>query len=74
MRTWQIERRKRTRQLIELGGLVLKSGIVELANDDRAAIFGALLWAADKMNGEDRERAQKMCAARGRQAFDASRN
>jgi hypothetical protein len=24
MRTWQVERRKRTRHLIELGGLVVK--------------------------------------------------
>jgi hypothetical protein len=30
MRTWQIERRKRTRHLIELGGLVIKAGIVDL--------------------------------------------
>ena len=26
MRTWQVERRKRTRHLIELGGLVVKVG------------------------------------------------
>jgi hypothetical protein len=26
MRTWQVERRKRTRHLIELGGLVVKAG------------------------------------------------
>ena len=30
MRTWQVERRKRTRHLIELGGLVVKAGIVDL--------------------------------------------
>ncbi|MFX6499060.1 conjugal transfer protein TraD, partial [Acinetobacter baumannii] len=30
MRSWQIERRKRTRHLIELGGLVVKARIVEL--------------------------------------------
>jgi hypothetical protein len=30
MRTWQVERRKRTRHLIELGGLVVKSGIMDL--------------------------------------------
>lgn len=28
MRAWQVERRKRTRQLIELGGLVVKAGVV----------------------------------------------
>ncbi|MGB6634600.1 MAG: conjugal transfer protein TraD, partial [Bradyrhizobium sp.] len=44
MRTWQVERRKRTRHLIELGGLVVKAGIVDLTGDDRAIILGALLW------------------------------
>ncbi|TIP30247.1 MAG: conjugal transfer protein TraD, partial [Mesorhizobium sp.] len=39
MRTWQVERRNRTRHLIELGGLVVKAGIVELTNDDRAIIY-----------------------------------
>jgi hypothetical protein len=34
MRTWQVERRKRTRHLIELGGLVVKAGIVEVTGDD----------------------------------------
>ncbi|TGV73078.1 conjugal transfer protein TraD, partial [Mesorhizobium sp. M00.F.Ca.ET.158.01.1.1] len=43
MRAWQIERRRRTRHLIELGGLIVKAGIVELTNDDRATIYGALL-------------------------------
>ena len=36
MRAWQVERRKRTRHLIELGGLVVKAGIVDLTGDDRA--------------------------------------
>jgi hypothetical protein len=36
MRTWQVARRKRTRHLIELGGLVVKAGVVDLTNDDRA--------------------------------------
>jgi hypothetical protein len=43
MRSWQVGRRKRTRHLIELGGLVVKAGIVNLTGDDRATIFGALL-------------------------------
>jgi hypothetical protein len=34
MRTWQVERRKRTRHLIELGGLVVKAGLVDLTKDD----------------------------------------
>jgi hypothetical protein len=39
MRAWQVQRRKRTGHLIELGGLVVKDRIVELANDDRATIY-----------------------------------
>ncbi len=49
MRTWQVERRKRTRHLIELGGLVVKAGILDLTGDDRATLFGALLWIAGKL-------------------------
>jgi hypothetical protein len=49
MRTWQVERRRRTRHLIELGGLVVKADIVYLTGDDRATILGALLWSADKL-------------------------
>ncbi len=44
MRAWQVERRKRTRHLIELGGLVVKARVVDLTGEDRAMIFGALLW------------------------------
>jgi len=29
-REWQVKRRERTRHLVELGGLVLKAGLVEL--------------------------------------------
>src|SRR5881398_1113867 len=49
MRAWQVERRKRTRHLIELGGLLVKAGIVNLMGDDSATIFGALLRCADKL-------------------------
>lgn len=38
-----LARRQRTRQLIELGGLVLKSGLIERTGDDPAVILGALL-------------------------------
>jgi Conjugal transfer protein TraD len=71
MRTWQVERRKRTRHLIELGGLVVKAGIVELTGDDRATIFGALLWMADKLTSDQREQARALWAAKGKQAFEA---
>lgn len=73
MRTWQIERRKRTRHLIELGGLVLKAGIVDLTNDDRAAIYGALLWMADKLQSEDGEHTRGLWAEKGKQAFRRNR-
>ncbi|MCB9943152.1 MAG: conjugal transfer protein TraD [Geminicoccaceae bacterium] len=74
MRTWQVERRKRTRHLIELGGLVVKAGIVDLTGDDRAMIYGALLWMADKLAGEDGDRARELWAGRGKEAFNAERN
>jgi hypothetical protein len=70
MRTWQVERRKRTRHLIELGGLVVKAGIVDLTGDDRTTILGALVWIAEKLKGEQRERARALWAAKGKQAFD----
>ncbi|MER8569023.1 conjugal transfer protein TraD [Mesorhizobium sp. M0924] len=73
MRTWHVERRKRTRQLIELGGLVVKAGIVELTNDDRATIYGALLWIAAKLQSDEGEHARDFWAAKGRQAFGGER-
>ncbi|MFD2252107.1 hypothetical protein FHS82_003524 [Pseudochelatococcus lubricantis] len=73
MRTWQIERRKRTRHLIELGGLVVKSGVVDLTGDDRAIIYGALLWMAEKRNSEEGDRARALWAGKGKEAFEAER-
>lgn len=72
MRSWQVERRKRTQHLIELGGLVVKSRIVELTCDDRATILGALLWIADKLKSHDSEWARLLWAAKGKQAFEAA--
>jgi hypothetical protein len=69
MRTWQVERRKRTRHLIELGGLVVKAGIVDLTGDDRAMIYGALLWMADKLHGDQGGQARALWTAKGKQAF-----
>ena len=71
MRTWQVERRKRTRHLIELGGLVFKAGIVDLTGDDRATILGALLWMADKLQSNQGEQARALWVAKGKQAFEA---
>ena len=53
MRDWAQERRARTRHLIELGGLVQKAGLVELADDDRATLLGAFLEIADRLRGSD---------------------
>ena len=71
MREWQVKRRERTRQLIELGGLVVKAGLVELADDDRAALYGAFLTVAAKLRGEEREQALVLWKRKGKRAFDA---
>ena len=70
MRNWQVERRKRTKRLIELGGLVVKAGIVDLTGDDRAMIYGALLWMAEKLKGDQGERARALWRAKGKNAFE----
>ena len=73
MRTWQVERRNRTRRLIELGGLVVKARVVDLTGDDRAIIFGALLWMADKLQSDQGEQARALWAAKGIQALAVER-
>ena len=62
-------RRERTRQLIELGGLVQKAGLIELTDDDRAVLLGAFLAVAAKLQGEEREQALTLWRRRGRLAF-----
>jgi hypothetical protein len=73
MQSWQVERRRRTRHLIELGGLVVKSGIVDLTRDDRATILGALLWMADKLKSDQDEHARGLWAEKGKRALQAAR-
>ncbi|MEB2401218.1 MAG: conjugal transfer protein TraD [Alcaligenaceae bacterium] len=73
MRTWQVERRQRTRHLIELGGLVVKAGVVDLTNDDRAMIYGAMIWIAEKLNSEDGEHARGVWTKLGKMAFEMER-
>lgn len=65
-----MKRRERTRHLIELGGLVKKAGLVELMDDDRAALYGALLDIAGKLTGDDRSAALALWRRRGKRAFD----
>ena len=73
MRRWQVDRRKRTRHLIELGGLVVKAGIMEITGDDRALIYGALLWMAQKLESEQGADARKIWAEKGKSAFEMDR-
>ena len=65
-----MKRRERTRQLIELGGLVAKAGLIELTDDDRAVLFGAMLDAAAVLRGETREQIRLLWRRRGRRAFE----
>jgi len=73
MRTWQVERRKRTRHLIELGGLVVKSRLVELTGDDGSTILGALNWIAGKLQSEEGEHARDVWTKLGKIAFETDR-
>ena len=68
---WVVKRRERTRHLIELGGLVAKAGLVELTADDRAAIYGALLTAADRLRDEECQQTLVLWRRRGHRAFAA---
>lgn len=68
-----MKRRERTRQLIELGGLVAKAGIVDLTEDDRAVILGLLVEAAAKLRTEERDRVLALWRRRGTRAFAESR-
>lgn len=65
-----MKRRERTHQLIELGGLVVKAGLVELAHDDRTVIFGMLIEAAGRLRSDDREQALLLWRRRGKRAFE----
>jgi hypothetical protein len=69
-REWIMHRRERTRQLIELGGLVQKAGLVELTNDDRAVLLGAFLAIAAKLQGDEGEQAITLWRRRGKRAFE----
>ncbi|HEY2359426.1 MAG TPA: conjugal transfer protein TraD [Phenylobacterium sp.] len=70
-RDWAKARRERTHQLIELGGLVHKAGLVELTGDDRATLLGAFLSLADQLVGPGRETTLGAWRHRGRRAFEA---
>lgn len=62
-------RRERTRHLIELGGLVQKAGLVTIADDDRAMLYGAFLDLAARMQGENGGQLRLLFHRRGARAF-----
>ncbi|MBA3896242.1 MAG: conjugal transfer protein TraD [Sphingomonadaceae bacterium] len=64
-------RRARTRHLIELGGLVQKSGLVELADDDRATLYGAMLDLAGRAADAEGAATLALWKRRGKRAFGA---
>ena len=73
-RAWAVKRRERTRQLIELGGLVAKAGLIELTDDDRAVIFGLLLGGAAMLQSERRDEMLTLWRRRGKRTFALAAN
>ena len=64
-----MKRRERTRHLIELGGLVMKAGLVELADDDRAVMLGALDEAATRLRSNNGPQQLLLWRRRGQRLF-----
>ena len=64
-----MKRRERTRHLIELGGLVRKSRLVDLTGDDRAVLYGAFLEIASMLQSKNREQNIAFWRSRGSRAF-----
>lgn len=62
-------RRERTRHLIELGGLVQKAGLVALADDNRALLYGAFLDLAIRLQNDAGGQAKLLYRRRGARAF-----
>ncbi|MDI1364824.1 MAG: conjugal transfer protein TraD [bacterium] len=69
-RAWVVQRRERTHHLIELGGLVTKAGLVDLTDDDHAALLGGLLELAERLGGADRHDVLALWRRRGRRGFE----
>ena len=68
------DRRARTRLLIEYGGLLVKAGLPERVEDDRATLLGALLMIRDQLEGLGDDSPTDLKARwrrRGLRAFDA---
>ena len=69
-RAWAVERRARTRHLIEMGGLVQKAGLVELTDDDRSTLLSGMLALADMLSGEGGAALAEVWRRRGKRAFE----
>ncbi|WP_025547953.1 conjugal transfer protein TraD [Sphingobium fuliginis] len=69
-----MKRRERTRHLIELGGLVVKAGLVDLTDDDRATLYGAFLAVAERLRGDEGKTALALWQRRGKRAFEAEQD
>jgi len=72
-RDWQVKRRERTRRLIELGGLIVKSGFDQLVDDDRAVIYGLLVEAAARVRDAGGPQQITLWRRRGSRAFAADK-
>ena len=73
------------RRVQQLGELVIAIGadatdaetlagallVIELADDDRATLYGAFLTVAAKLRGEEREQALVLWKRKGKRAFEA---
>ena len=66
-----MKRRERTRHLIELGGLVVKSGLIDISNDDRTVLYGAFLELILQLQPETREQVIALWRRQGGRAFKA---
>ena len=66
-----MKRRERTRHLIELGGLVVKAGLVDLVDDVRATLYGAFITMAERLRGEERANALALWQRKGKRMFEA---
>ena len=57
--------------IIFLTSLTETDGLVELADDDRATLYGAFLTVAAKLRGEERDQALVLWKRKGKRAFEA---
>lgn len=65
-----MKRCERTRQLIELGGLVTKAGLIELTDDDRAVLLGAFGDMAVRLRTDERDQLILLWRRRGKRMFE----